>query len=384
MDTLRPRTCPSAAKRFALLLLSAAAAAFVCTLSACGPAGSPQRDAARLNEPDEAPRFSIVVSIRGDGEYLYHDAQGNERSADEDALAGAVSVARSNPTAEVLIFHERPERKLLFLWPLDDGEFTYYRNGRLAASETYRRGEASAAFSMQAELYRRFRAARSPEAVSMFLYFGHELPETSAGEADPERTFTVGAMADGLSAMTGDSARFDLVVLSSCFNGTPHTIAAVSPYARTVVASPDNLHLSYFDLAPFERLNVELQDGNVPAFARRFARHAFDRLAADLQTAVTVAVYDVDRVQGFLRAVDSADQRTSASGAKRTAIAMEQCDCAELGEYELAMMSSGVDIFFRPARFGRSKHKQTHSGWQCRTDRATVPPASRTAGPASR
>ena len=143
--------------------------------------------------------------------------------------------------------------------------------------------------------------------VRLFLYFGHTIPEFGGAGYDAsykDRTFTVDDVADGLKSITGDSTKVDLVVLSTCYSGTPRTIAAIAPYARYVIASPDNLHLSYFDLSPLERLDVGLRDGDVSGFANTFAQHAFDRLAEDIQTAVTVAVYDVDRVRGFLHSVD--------------------------------------------------------------------------------
>ena len=74
-------------------------------------------------------RYSIVCVIHGDGDYLYHDTDGNEYAADEEALAAAKRVAQQNPHAEVFIFHQRPRRHFLFLFPLRDGEFYYYRNG---------------------------------------------------------------------------------------------------------------------------------------------------------------------------------------------------------------------------------------------------------------
>jgi hypothetical protein len=154
-------------------------------------------------------------------------------------------------------------------------------------------------------------------------------------------------------------------VLSTCFNGTPHTIAALAPYGRYIIASPDNLHLSYFDLGPFEQLDVGLPVGDVSVFAKMFAQHAFERLTEDIQTAVTVAVYDVDSVQGFLHSVDSVYDHALTTLKGQTPASIEHCDCAEDPAYILPGMSEGVDVFYRPPRFGRLKHKESHSGWEC-------------------
>lgn len=91
-----------------------------------------------LEEEHALPlRYSMVFIIHGDGDYVYHDTQGNERRADEEALVGARMVAILNPQAEVFIFHEKPRRHTLLFFPLRDGTFYYYRYGRLLAKELY-------------------------------------------------------------------------------------------------------------------------------------------------------------------------------------------------------------------------------------------------------
>ena len=256
----------------------------------------------------------------------------------------------------------------MLFFPVRDGTFYYYRYGRLQAEESYWRDQGESRFDPEMELYDRFHVEEPPGLVRLFLYFGHEIPEFGGAGYDASyksRTFTVGDLAEGLNRITRDSTKVDLVVLSTCFSGTPRTLAALAPYTRYVIASPDNLHLSYFDLGPLERLDVGLGDGDVPAFAKRFAQHAFDRLTEDLQTAVTVAVYDVDRVQGFLHAVDSVYGRALAKLSGMAPASIEHCDCAEEPAYVRSGMNEGVDVFYRAPRFGRSKHTQSHSGWEC-------------------
>jgi hypothetical protein len=172
-------------------------------------------------------------------------------------------------------------------------------------------------------------------------------------------------LADGLKGFTCDSARFDLIVLSTCYNGTSYTIGSLAPYTRTIIASPDNLHLSYFDLHLFERLDLSMRDGDVPAFAKRFALQAFNRLTTDVQTAVSVVVYDTKRVQGYINSINCVYANRMAILNGQASKLVEHCDCAEEPEYVQPWMSEGVDVFYRPARFGRSKDKQNHSGWEC-------------------
>ena len=179
------------------------------------------------------------------------------------------------------------------------------------------------------------------------------------------RAFTVDDLVDGMKRLTPDSTKFDLVVLSTCFNGTPHTVSALSPHARYIIASPGNLHLSYFDLRSFEALDAGLREGDVAAFAKECARQSFDRLTKDIQTEITVAVYNVERVQEFLYSVDSVYDQALATLSEKALTSIEHCDCGEDSVYVRPGMSAGVDVLFRPARFGRSTHKQTHSGWEC-------------------
>jgi hypothetical protein len=313
-------------------------------------------------------RYSMVFIIHGDGDYLYHDPRGLAHKANEEAFVGAIRAAVRNPQAEVFVFYQNPKKRALFFFSRRDGEFYYFRRGLLLDKESYWRDQGPSRLHREAELYRRFQAGEPSQPTRVFLYFGHEIPEFSGAGYDAshaERMFTVDDLADGLKRMSGDSARFDLGVLSTCFNGAPHTISALAPYLRTIIASPENLHLSYLDIPPFERMDVGLANGDVSGFAKRFAHSTFDRLTRDVQTAVTVAVYDVDRVREYLRVVDKIYARSLTALREQAPGSLEHCDCAELPEYTLPGMSTGVDVFFQPARFGRAKHNQSHSGWEC-------------------
>jgi len=218
-------------------------------------------------------------------------------------------------------------------------------------------------------LYHQYRTTEQSQPLRLFFYFGHEIPEFGGAGYDAsysQRTFTVPDLAGGLKGMAADdSSKFDLLVLSTCFNGTPYTIGALAPYARTIVASPDNLHLSYFDLEPFEQLEAGLRDGDVAGFAKNFARQTFDRLTEDIQTAVTVAVYDVDSVQEYVDSVGSVYDQALTTLDGQTPGSIKHCDCADDPVYVWPGMSEGVEVFYRPPRFGRFKQKQIHSGWEC-------------------
>jgi hypothetical protein len=349
-------------------LVCVACVALVVFLFSCSPIPSTLPLASRGEASGLPLRYSIVFIIHGDGDYLYHDPGGNAHRADEETLTKARTVAELNPQAEVFIFHERPRKHRWLFFSVRDGAFYYYRNGQRLAQETYWRNQGHSRFDPEVELYQRFRAAEQPPAQKFFLYFGHEIPEFGGAGYDAsykKRAFTVNDLAEGLKYLTPDSTKFDLLVLSTCYNGTPHTLATLAPYARYVVASPENLHLSYFDLKPFERLNISQRDGDLSTFATQFAHQAFDRLTQDVQTAVTVAVYDMDRVQPYLRSVEKVDESRLTNLRGEPPGTLEHSDCAEDSAYTQPGMSEGVEIFYRPPLFGRAKHKLTHSGWEC-------------------
>jgi hypothetical protein len=357
-----------------LLIFMGFVCAFIMLLSSCSAGIPVQQKSQRVERDTLAERYSILFIIHGDGEYLYHDTDGKEYIADEEALAGAKRVAEENPLAEVFIFHQKPTSHFLFFFPLRDGEFYYYRNGQLIANESYSRDQEQSNFDLEVGLYHRFRAKDQCETINMFLYFGHEIPEFGGAGYDasyPDRAFTVRDLVNGLRGFTRDSTKFDLMVLSTCYGGTPYTIGMLGAYARTIIASPDNLHLSYFDLNSLERLDLSLQDGDVLTFANRFAQQSFDRLRKDIQTTVSVAVYDVELVQEYLHSVYTTYENTlnTLSEKKKSFPAtIEHCDCADIPEYVLPTMNRGVNVFYRPALFGRLKSKHNHSGWECWKD----------------
>lgn len=314
------------------------------------------------------PRFSMIFIIHGDGDYLYHNISGNAVQADEETLSGAIQVAVRNPEAEVFIFHEKPRKRFFLFFPLHDGKFYHFRNGRKIVEKTYSRDQWSLQKAPQIMENQQYTMVPTRTPIRFFLYFGHEIPEFHGkgyNASYSDRTFTVHDLADGLKWFTRDSAKFDLMVLSTCFNGSPHTIKALAPYARTIIASPDNLHLSYFDLRSLERLEFGLADGDIAAFAEKYAFQSFNKLTENIQTSVAVAVYNVDRVRGYLQSLNGFVEDAMKMELDEKPGIINHYDCAEDSAYTRAGMNSGVNLFYRPARFGRFKNKLNHSGWGC-------------------
>ena len=322
-------------------------------------------EGARLTE--RPPRYSLVFLIHGDADYAYHDDLGRTHRADREVLAQAQVVAARNPDSEVFIFHEIPRKHVLFLVPRRDGRAYYYRDGQLLARESYWRDQGPSRFAPELAFYHRLAAAQPASPTRLLFYFGHELPESGGAGYDAscrERRVTIGDLAAAVRDVA-DGGKVDLLGLATCFGGTPHTIGALAPYARYIIASPDNLHLSSFDLSPLETLDPGSEDGAVAAFADRFARNAFTRLERGVQTTVSVVVYDTDEVGAFLDAATDVYNRTLALADGRPPLPSERCDCGDDPAYARPGMGQGLTVLYRAARFGRLKHKASHSGWEC-------------------
>ncbi|MGK7371669.1 MAG: hypothetical protein ACNS64_15765, partial [Candidatus Halalkalibacterium sp. M3_1C_030] len=122
--------------------------------------------------------YSVTYLIHGDADYLYHDSLGNALQADEEVLAEAKRIGREAKNGEVLIFHQRPEKKVLWLFPKKDRYFFYYRNGKLIDRTTYSPSDLpeSKIFSSESRLYKQYASNSDSLHSNILLYFGHEIP----------------------------------------------------------------------------------------------------------------------------------------------------------------------------------------------------------------
>jgi hypothetical protein len=356
--------------RYKFLFISFSCIILILFLSSCS-SDMPLSNTVRGHAKVSGIKYSIVCIIHGDGDYLYHDTSNNEIEADRVTLSEVKQIAQQNPHAEVFIFHQKPTKHFLFFFPMQDGKFYYYRNGRLIANESYWRNKQLKETNPEVDLFKRFHVANQDSMIRFFMYFGHEIPEFGGKGYDasyPDRMFNINDLAVKLKGFTSDSSIFNLIILSTCFGGTPFTISTLGAYSRTIIASPDNLYLSYFNLNSLNHLDLSLSNSDIHSFAKKFARQAFDKLSGEIQTAVSVAVYSVDSVQAYLHSVLSIYNKTLTAlknGTNKAVPLMGHCDCAEIPEYDLPAINKGVIVFYRPARFGRLKHKLHHSGWEC-------------------
>ena len=348
---LPARACPA---RPVLALL-----ALVLALGACRSAGPVPLPDARRDASTAPLQQRLVIVVHGDAGYLYHTPDGTPRQADAETLREAVAAARAMPRAEVFVFHQRPHDRLLGLLPRDDGTLYHFRRGRLVRRTTYEQTRATP-LAAEAALLQVHRAPVPDSALfTAALYYGHAVPERPRPgyhRSRPDVPFGVAGLARGLGRLR-PSGPFDAVVLSTCDGGTPHTIAALAPHARSVLAAPGDLHLSFIDasLLPAAAGTVESA-----AWTHRLAEDAFGRLTGRVATAVTLATYDVDRAAPTARRLArrvEPDTSTAPTGARHV-------DCRRALDGPIA--PTGVRVWHRPARFGPRADRATHSGWACR------------------
>lgn len=310
----------------------------------------------------------LFVVVHGDASYLYHDSEGRAHEADVETLQEAFAAARSLPAAEVFIFHQRPRDALLGVFPRTDGTLYHFRHGRLQRQTTYdqHRGRPLEA---EAALVRRHRVAVPDTSLfTAALYYGHAVPERPRPgyhHSAADVSFGIGELAEGFDRLR-PSGPFDAVVLSTCNGGTPPSVAAVAPHARELVAAPGDLHLSFIDAD----LLSSLPTTTVGEWTRQLADRAFDRLKARVTTAVMLATYDLDRAAPAARRMTeqvAPDTSTTPTGARLV-------DCRRVKG--LAVDTAGVRVWHRPAQFGPTADRDSHSGWGCieasGTDRASA------------
>lgn len=322
---------------------------------------------------DEAAttKYSLVFVIHGDGEYLYHGSNGKKYASDNEILKKAQRIAKQNPEAEVFIFHQKPKKNRLFVFPIKDGEFYYYRNGKPITNNLYWRDQEKSYYDNEVELYEKNKVQVQNDVAKIFLYFGHEIPGNSLPGYDasyPERIFSITNFADGLNKFIQHSSKFDLIILSTCYGGTPYTIGKLTSYAKLIIASPENLHLSHFDILSLEHLEINYLKKDTHAFAVKFAYNAFERLSESVNTAVSIAVYDAARVSEYISSFNKYNDSNKISfedNSTANTLETERCDCFEIPNYRLPGISNGVNVFYRSPLFGRAKNKINHSGWEC-------------------
>jgi len=308
--------------------------------------------------------YEIIYIIHGDADYLFHDTSGASHYADTEILKQALEVAKYLDNSEVFVFHQGPASKFLF-FPQDDSHFYYFSNGKRVKEDSYTRDNSDSDLTKEIYLFNQYRNKDNAESQKILLYYGHEIPSkigniNAYNESHPDINFNEEIFSNSVKKFAGKN-KFDLIVLSTCNNGTPGMVSLLSPYTKYLVASPENLHLSQMNSTFLKELNKDSYDPY--SFAYSFAQNAFNHLKQNTLTVITISLYDVEKTRPYLRTI--LGNNTDNTGSQPET-AISNCDCNSIKYYLKADMENGVTVFYNPPAFGKNKNKKSHSGWGCK------------------
>lgn len=313
--------------------------------------------------------YAVFYYIHADGDYLFHDSEGNPVQADQRALAAAIRVAENAQSGEVFIFHQRPQKRFLHLFPRRSSALYYYRNGDEVSRVKYRHAEKDEDFlDTERELFERYNSEKDAKARQKYLlFFGHEIPAEDGykyHQTLPGVNVTAESFAAGIQGfLDGERDKFELVVLSACSNGTPAMAKHLLPAADYLLASPQNLHLSHIDSDSLHLLETN-RDKPPPEIAGAMAEQTYNRLAESIQTTITFTIYDLDTVRDYIEELYARNSEYEMEN--RPDPYRENIDCGELPFFNLQKYNRGLESWYRPPRFGRQAGRGSHSGWGCK------------------
>lgn len=317
----------------------------------------------------QAVDYEVIYYIHADSDYLYHDSAGNPVRDNQHIQDEAIELAEKASSGEYFIFIQNPERKILGLFPRKSSRLYHYKNGELESLIKFRHSDKREDFlTTETDLYHLYRS-NTPEGVNQkyILYYGHEIPNGYGEKYHstlPKIEVNTGSFVAGVQRfLITDDQQFDLMVLSTCNNGSPVMVSKVLPFTRVLLASPQNLHLSHIESESLGLL--ESNPGITPyEIAHNMANQAFTRLQSEVQTAITLTLYNfkilreyMDELQTFATSYYTLNKLNQYS---------DNIDCNINPGFDEQLFSKGLYSRYRPARFGRSSNYITHSGWGCK------------------
>ncbi len=334
-------------------------------LSSCQSTG-------QLTQPDttisdQPTHYSVITVIHGDSDYLFHQ-NGKAYRADEEVLKEVISVAENAETGEYLIFHQKPQRRILLFFKRDNRQFYHYRNGQLINQKRYNVDPENVItpFQLEGELFKNYASTSQELDSNHFLYFGHEIPLTNEPgyhRSYPSINFSLSTFTDALDQFTTDDLPiFSLIALSTCNNGSPDMVTELSTKTDYLLASPQNLHLSHLDVEPL----LLLEDEDVRTqntIGKKIAEKTYQRLSESTQTAVTLSLYNMNKLDNYLNSIFSGYQEHLR---EKSQFASENTDCASIDTMNFSAPAEGVHHWYRAPRFGSQASINSHSGWGCK------------------
>jgi hypothetical protein len=324
-----------------------------------------------IKTPVEEPvhvNYTVIYYIHADSDYLYHDRAGKPVRGNSKVFDTALHVAEEAESGEVFIFYQRSEKKILGLFPRKNSRFYHFQHGELTSRVNYRHSDKSEDFlTTESGLYHQYRArSGAADQRNYFLYYGHEIPEdegTTYHRTNPGIAVNTASLSAGMQFLLRDGRRFQLVVLSTCNNGTPVMAEKLMPYTDVLLASPQNLHLSHIDSDRLDLLESDSEASPIQV-AHAMAGETSQRLEAEIETAITLSVYDFEAIQEYENELHSFAMEYVSAGSKQHF--SDNIDCNLFLLFDEGLFAKGVKTWYKPARFGRRSAGTAHSGWGCK------------------
>ncbi|MDZ7719894.1 MAG: hypothetical protein U5K72_13840 [Balneolaceae bacterium] len=163
--------------------------------------------------------------------------------------------------------------------------------------------------------------------------------------------------------LVSDEDRFDLVVLSTCNNGTPVMAEHLMPVSDLLLASPQNLHLSHIDSESLGMMESKPGISSIQV-ADSMAERTYQRLEKEIQTTITLTVYDLEIIQEYKNALQNFSTKYEALGSMQHF--SDNVDCKQIEFFDDELFRKGLNRWYKPARFGRRSPASDHSGWGCK------------------
>ncbi len=314
------------------------------------------------------PDYLVVYYIHADADYLYYDAAGKSVRGNRKIFDTAIKVAEEAKSGEVFVFYQESETNFLGLFPRKKSWFYHYTNGELSSQVKYHHSNKKEDFlTTEAQLYNQYKSnTRNEDQRNYFLYFGHEIPDADGKKYHrtlPDIIVNTESFSIGIQRfLASNKDRFDLSVLSTCNNGTPMTAEHLMPYSDALLASPQNLHLSHIDSKTLNLLESHPEISSIQ-LADSMAERTYQRLENEIQTTITLTVYDLDFIRKMKSELHAFSKKFNALDSTQNL--SDNIDCNQFEFFDGEIFENGLKTWYRPARFGR-KATTTHSGWGCK------------------
>ena len=306
--------------------------------------------------------YSFIFQIHEDASYDFHTKEGIKKFGYKEAYKQAKSLALACTVCEVFIFREM--KKNVFY----SGKVEYFLNGKRKSRLYHKResGEKDLEFFRKNSLKLK---QKEQKIKTFFTYFGHSVPEKITegySHSLPHLTFGITHLENRLKKLGagGNSGYlFDGIILSSCHNGTPFVLSRLVPFGHYVIASPENLHLSYLDISPFLEIGKQKDISTLKLLKKIIdtSMETFEQRA--IKTFTVLSLYQIQKIKETLAEISLLYEKNLTES---TQLFSNYKDCQEIGEISPFLEKMSNYIYTKSNNpFFSTKPTQEHSGLSC-------------------